>query len=112
MRSGIVSSLLQICYWYQGEGFGEVYTPEVLEPFLDCDTEIIATALQELQERGYLKPIGESHGYCFTQKGKQEGGRMFADSFSDFQKSAHGECAAGCCDGDDHSKCGDDCSLH
>ncbi len=103
--------VLQICYWYQGEGFGDRYEASVLRPFLNCDEQAIHTALGELAERGELEPVAAG-GYRFTAKGRSEAGRLFADTFTDFQKQGHGECDAGCCDGDDHSRCGDECALH
>ncbi len=105
--------VLQICYWYQGEGFGEVFSPTRIGPFLACEQDAIDRALKELAERGYMEWVSTpTPGYRFTSKGKKEAGRLFAESFADFQKTGHGECNAGCCDGDDHSQCGDDCTLH
>ena len=106
--------VLQICYWFQGEGFGVVYNAVSLGSFLNkCEIADINEALDELTEQGYLVAVASPpNSYRFTARGKKEGGRLFADSFADFQKAGHGECAAGCCDGDDHSQCGDDCSLH
>lgn len=102
--------VLQICYWFQGEGFGDIYTAALLRPFLNCDETQIDAALHELAERGALQRVDA--GYRFTASGRREAGRLFADEFADFQKQGHGECAAGCCDGDDHSRCGDECPLH
>ena len=105
--------VLQICYWFKGEGFGERYSPALLEPFLQCDQAAIDAALRELTTQGDLQPEPDgAGGYTFTEKGSREAGRLFADGFADFQKQGHGECDAGCCDGDDHSKCGDECALH
>ena len=104
--------VLQICYWFKGEGFGERYDAAVLRPFLQCDEEAIDIALRELVGQGDLQPEPDASCYTFTDKGKREAGRLFADGFADFQKQGHGECDAGCCDGDDHSKCGDECALH
>ena len=104
--------VLQICYWYQGEGFGDSYAAALLRPFLQCDESAIDMALRELVEQGDLQPMADSAAYRFTDKGRRDGGRLFADGFADFQKQGHGECDAGCCDGDDHSKCGDECALH
>lgn len=101
--------VLQICYWYEGEGFGDTFTPDALETFLVCEHEAIEIALAELARAGWLE--ANAAGYKFTEKGRKEGGRLFVDGFADFQQSAHGECAAGCCDGDDHSQCGDSCIL-
>ena len=105
--------VLQICYWYQGEGFGDVYIADVLAPFLNCDTDAINAALKELVADGHLQETpGSTPGLQFTPEGKKRGGRLFGDTFADYSKQGHGECAAGCCDGDDHSQCGDDCTLH
>lgn len=102
--------VLQICYWFQGEGFGEHYDPAALKPFLQCDVDAIALALDELAQRGELEAAAGR--YRFTESGRREAGRLFAEGFADFQKQGHGECDAGCCDGDDHSRCGDECPLH
>ena len=105
--------ILQICYWYQGEGLGDIYNAKSLQPFLNCDEVLIETTFNELICDGYLEIVSApTQGYRFTENGKKEGGKLFADSFADFQKAGHGECAAGCCDDDDHSQCGDDCLLH
>ena len=105
--------VLEICFWYHGEGFGDVYSAATLAPFLNCGTEVIDKALKELVADGYLQATsGSQPVYQFTDTGKDQGGRLFADTFSDYQKQGHGECPAGCCDGDDHSQCGDDCTLH
>ncbi|MEW5834448.1 MAG: hypothetical protein ACOZJZ_23250 [Pseudomonadota bacterium] len=103
--------VLQICYWYQGEGFGERYSAELLAPFLQSDRAAIDYALGELAARGQLHADSDGR-YLFTEGGRREAGRLFADGFADFQKQGHGECDAGCCDGDDHSRCGDECALH
>lgn len=105
--------VLQICYWFQGEGLGDVYTPKPLGPFLNRATDAIDASLQELAELGDLESDPQLDGaYRLTPGGKKKAGQLFAESFSDFQKQGHGECDAGCCDGDDHSQCGDECALH
>ena len=105
--------VLQICYWFQGEGLGEVYSPQLLGPFLGCPPAEIDASLRELAQSGELEPVAQpTLGYRLTPEGRKKAGRLFAESFSDFQKQGHGECDAGCCDGDDHSQCGDECALH
>lgn len=105
--------VLQICYWYEGEGFGKVFNAAALVTFLKCDTQAAEVALRELVMQGHMEAAAEpASGYRFTAKGRQTGGRLFADGFEDYQKAGHGECAAGCCEEDDHSQCGDDCPLH
>ena len=105
--------VLQICYWFQGEGFGDTYNAMSLSPFLNCQSGAICAALQELVEDGHLEEISDrAENFRFTMEGKKQGGRLFGDTFADYARQGHGECAAGCCDGDDHSQCGDDCTLH
>lgn len=105
--------VLQICYWCEGEGFGDIFSATTLSPFLNCDTASISAALDELSAEGLLKLVSASAcSYSFTNDGRKEGGRLFGDTFSDYSRQGHGECPDGCCDGDDHSQCGDHCSLH
>jgi hypothetical protein len=73
----------------------------------------VEAAIGELVQQGYLEPAAAPvPGYRLSPEGKKKAGRLFADDFADYQNAGHGECAAGCCDGDDHSQCGDDCALH
>ncbi len=105
--------VLQICYWFQGEGLGDAYTPKLLGPFLNRAVDDIQASLQELADLGDLESVPLLDGtFRFTANGKKKAGQLFSESFSDFQKQGHGECDAGCCDGDDHSQCGDECVLH
>lgn len=105
--------VLQICYWYEGEGFGDAFNAAVLGPFLKYDARAVEAALQELAMQGHLEPApAPASGYRFTAEGRKKGGRLFADDFADYQNAGHGECAAGCCEEDDHSRCGDECALH
>lgn len=101
--------ILQICYWYEGEGFGTDFTASALGSFLNEGAEAIETALAELETRGHLRAV--AGGYRFTEGGRREAGKLFAETFADFQRPAHGECEDGCCD-DDHSQCGQDCPYH
>lgn len=102
--------VLQICYWFQGEGFGDEVDAAALAPFLPGDPSTIGAALDELTRRGDLEM--RAGRYRFTEQGRREAGRLFAEGFADFQRQGHGECPAGCCEGDDHSRCGDECPLH
>lgn len=104
--------VMQICFWFQGEGFGDRFDATLLRPFLHCDPVAIDTALVELAEQGHFQAALGLPGYLFTEQGRRDAGRLFADGFADFQKQGHGECDAGCCDDDDHSRCGDECQLH
>lgn len=102
--------VLQICYWYEGEGFGSAFTASELQAFLNCQPEAVESAFADLEARGRLRAA--DGGFRFTEEGRREAARLFSETFADFQRPAHGECEAGCCDGDDHSQCGDDCPHH
>ena len=56
--------VLEICYWYQGEGFGESFTPAALQSFLPLATERIAEIMQALTVDGDLAAQG--HGFQLT----------------------------------------------
>jgi hypothetical protein len=79
--------VLEICFWFRGEGFGDVEEP-------------IAVALAELAEQDLLQASGT--GYRLTEDGRKSGGSLFAESFTEFQHVGHGECNAGCCDEEEH----------
>lgn len=104
--------VLQICFWLDGEGLASSYEADFIERFIDAQTPEVEAALTELANQGKLVSVaGQAGTYRFTDAGRKLAGRLFADGFSDMQKAGHGECAAGCCDGDDHSQCGSDCAL-
>ncbi len=91
--------ILQICYWYQGEGLGEVFTPQAVMPFLTSDADLVAETFERLVEEGAL--VRRERGYGFAAGGKRTAARMFVETFTEFQQPGHGECQDGCCDGDE-----------
>jgi hypothetical protein len=91
--------ILQIGYWFQGEGLGSVLTPQAVLPFLQADPCRIAETFEALVESGDFER--GDRGYDFTPDGKRKAARMFTESFTDFQQPGHGECVDGCCDGDE-----------
>lgn len=92
--------VLEICFWYRGEGFGEIFTAAALTPFLNAPRDAVETALGELAAAGQMQ--AHERGYAFTDVGRRQAGRMFAESFVDFQRPAHGECEGDCCGEDEH----------
>ena len=98
-RMIVREDVLQICYWYQGEGFGDRFSPQSVMPFLQNDLEVVAEVMAELAEDGTL--TREDDQYRFSAGGKRKAGVMFYETFTEFQQSSHGECNAGCCDGDE-----------
>lgn len=91
--------VLQICYWYQGEGFGETFTPRGVMPFLQSDQKDVAKTFTRLADSGDLQRNGDA--WVFTDAGRKKAGKMFFETFTEFQQPSHGECTAGCCDGDE-----------
>lgn len=97
--------VLEICYWFRGEGFGDTFTPPALKTFLPYPEPEIAQWLDTLARQGQLAVADGGRGFVFTPAGLKHAARLFADGFTDFQGGGHGECPDGCCDGDDHSRC-------
>ena len=95
--------ILEICYWYKGEGFGERFTVAALAPFLAKGQAEIGVIIEALVADGAL--LRDGLGYRLSDTGTKAAGRLFHDTFTEFQLGSHGECTAGCCDGDDHSQC-------
>ncbi len=85
--------ILQILYWFRGEGLGEIIRPRDLLPFLDASEEASAGHLDRLVAEGYAARLdGEPARYQLSVLGVKEGGRRFADEFAGLTGQAHGEC--------------------
>lgn len=101
--------ILQVMYWYRGEGFGENISVTDLQIFLPADTSVLSTQMDRMVIDGYLTCDRESlpHRYAFTPYGASEGGRRFADEFSGLTGQAHGECGPDCphCKGVSRDNC-------
>jgi len=97
--------ILQAMYWMRGEGFGEEADVASLVSFLALDENLLCEQVDILVEEGYLE--GSGRHYRLSELGAKEGGRRFADEFSDLQQTAHGECGPGCphCEGIPRDAC-------
>jgi hypothetical protein len=85
--------LLQILYWFRGEGLGEAVTPQELLPFLGAEAALIEQRLDQLADDGYVTRVErDPPRYQLTEWGVKEGGRRFADEFAGLTGQAHGEC--------------------
>ncbi len=58
--------ILQICYWYQGEGLGDWFMPQSVMAFLQADAASVAEAFEGLARDGDLHR-GE-RGFEFTAR--------------------------------------------
>jgi hypothetical protein len=101
--------VLEICFWYRGEGFGDVFSPRALVPFLAVDEAAVRAALDELVADGQMRPV--DRGFVFTDGGRRLAGQRFAESFVDFQRPAHGEREGDCC-GEEQDACSDHSHSH
>lgn len=87
--------ILQIAYWFQGEGFSEKITAVDMHRFLTPDTPDLEPYLERMVQDGLLE--GDARGgYRLTELGQSEGARRFQDAFSEITQPAHGECSPGC----------------
>ena len=89
--------ILQILYWFRGEGLGETVTPRDLAPFLGADEQFVHPYLERLADEGYVVRHAEGAPgaptrYQLTEWGVKEAGRRFADEFAGLTGQAHGEC--------------------
>lgn len=97
--------ILQAMYWMRGEGFGDEVDAESLGSLLVVDGALLRAQLAVLAADGLLEQDGSR--YRLSAEGVREGGRRFADEFSDLQKTAHGECGPDCpiCKGQPRDAC-------
>ncbi len=101
--------ILQVMYWYRGEGFGESVSVRDLKTFLPADEHLLATQMDGLVDDGYLARQDDAlpPRYTFTPYGAREGARRFADEFAGLTGQAHGECGPDCphCKGVSRDQC-------
>lgn len=88
------SEILQVMYWLQGEGLGDLVDAQLLERFLGVDAANGVTYLDRLVSEGYL--TGDGTWYRLSSTGLEEGATEFAMAFSDLTRPAHGECSEDC----------------
>ncbi len=90
--------ILQVMYWYRGEGFGESITVRDLQTFLPADEHLLVTLMDSMVTEGYLVREDDAPPprYAFTAYGAKEGARRFADEFAGLTGQAHGECGPDC----------------
>lgn len=85
--------ILQVLYWFHGEGLGDAVTAHDLAPFLVTEVALIQDQLERLADDGYVSMVDSSPArYRLTEWGLTEGGRRFADEFAGLTGQAHGEC--------------------
>jgi len=86
--------ILQLMFWYRGEGFGERLGPSELQRFLFIGRKDLSRHLKQMVDEGYLMCTPESgeNCYIFTSIGEQEARRRFLEEFEGLRKPGHYEC--------------------
>lgn len=87
--------ILQVMFWIKGEGFGDEVDPELLERFLGVDAAVGVLYLRRLVDEGLLFET-DTGLFGLTEAGRQHGGRVFAEEFSELTRPGHGECGPDC----------------
>ncbi len=91
--------LLELLYWFEGEGFSGVATLEGIIRFTSIEEPVALRTLDRLIARGDVT-LDASHGreYRLSESGRQEAARRFAAEFAPLLSQGHGECSDPGCD--------------
>ncbi|MFN2517011.1 MAG: hypothetical protein ABR556_12455 [Pyrinomonadaceae bacterium] len=100
--------ILQVMYWMQGEGLGREFSVADLQKFLPSEQAVLAEDLQVMVSSGLVRS-GHDHRFALTERGKEEGGRRFADEFEAMVKPGHFECDEPDCDCHNPEAAGEAC---
>lgn len=91
--------LLELLYWFEGEGFGGVATLAGIVRFTTLDEPLVRQTLARLIDRGDV--VVDSAGgeeYRLSEPGRREAARRFAAEFAPMLSQGHGECSDPDCD--------------
>ncbi len=91
--------LLELLYWFEGEGFGGVASLAGIVRFASLSEPIVRGTLEQLVARGDVR-LEEVNGgeYRLTDTGRREAARRFAAEFAPMLSQGHGECSDPNCD--------------
>ncbi len=96
--------LLELLYWFEGEGFGGVATIATITRFTTLDESLVTRTLDRLLARGDITleemagASGSGAEYRLTEPGRREAARRFAAEFAPMLSQGHGECSDPNCD--------------
>ena len=100
-KEGIAATdeILQVMYWLRGESIAQDVAPPELARWVGLDAAQIEPLLERLVTSGLVEHVADRElRYRLTSSGGFEGGRRFADEFSDLTKPGHYECSDPNCD--------------
>ena len=91
--------LLELLYWFEGEGFGGVASIDGIVRFTNLSEPLVRRTLDRLMARGdVLLDTSRSAEYRLTEAGRREAARRFAAEFAPLLSQGHGECSDPECD--------------
>ncbi len=91
--------LLELLYWFEGEGFGGVATLDGIARFASIEKSVVLRTLDRLIARGDVMLDAPGGGeYRLTGAGRGEAARRFAAEFAPMLSQGHGECSDPDCD--------------
>ena len=91
--------LLELLYWFEGEGFAGVATLEGIVRFTSIDEPLVRQTLGRLIARGdVVVDASSGEQYRLSGPGRREAARRFAAEFAPMLSQGHGECSDPDCD--------------
>ncbi len=91
--------LLELLYWFEGEGFVAVATLVGITRFASLSEMLVERTLDRLILRGdVVLDAAGSNEYRLTETGRREAARRFAAEFAPMLSQGHGECSDPNCD--------------
>ena len=91
--------LLELLYWFEGEGFGGVANLEGIIRFTNLNESLVRRTIDRLMMRGDVRLDRERAAeYRLTDAGRREAARRFAAEFAPLLSQGHGECSDPNCD--------------
>ena len=91
--------LLELLYWFEGEGFGGVASLDGIVRFTNLTEPLVHETLERLLARGHVSlDVDRGEEYRLTEPGRKEAARRFAAEFAPMLSQGHGECSDPNCD--------------
>ena len=91
--------LLELLYWFEGEGFAGVATLEGIVRFTSIDEPLVRETLGRLIARGdVVVDAASGEQYRLSGPGRRGAARRFAAEFAPMLSQGHGECSDPDCD--------------
>ena len=94
--------LLELLYWFEGEGFSGVATLDGIVRFTSIDEPLVRQTLERLIARGHVSAVvvdvSRGEEYRLSGPGRGEAARRFAAEFAPMLSQGHGECSDPACD--------------